>query len=438
MHKVSGVILVGGFAALALMGCNPPIAPSGSSGAFGVVTVGGKQKLYLPSGTTNANGNGFVTVVNVGVPGHGVSGAPAMATQIELPSSDVPGAYPTCTGGDASVIVAGSTGFPVVWLIDPATDTVIKSIKLPDTYGIANYSGGRGYVNGVAMDNDHHRAILAVYNGFALLDTTSGTITANIEAPPSENFGFDAVAQRIIAPFYQCDGAIDGQGNPLAFCGDYKNAAGDVITDGLNVVDLADNSVYTYQDPSPANANASASSPLGSEPDSAAVDSSNHVAVIPAERGGFTNVLDLSKASFNKGTKSFTAPNHTVGEYALEGSAAEPTKHFGFFEGEFSADVALVDLNAANGGSTTAWRVSFIPDTPDGNSWFNMGDPHGIAVTTGINDGHSVGFVVTGDLHWVARVDLEKFASAKVDSSGNVLSTDLAAAVTLLDATAHE
>ena len=35
-----------------------------------------------------------------------------------------------------------------------------------------------------------------------------------------------------------------------------------------------------------------------------------------------------------------------------------------------------------------------MPDKPSGGSWENMFDPHGIAVTTGILDGHPVGFVV--------------------------------------------
>ena len=43
----------------------PPSA--GSSGAFGVVTVNGKQKLYLPTSKTNAAGHSVVSVVDVGV-----------------------------------------------------------------------------------------------------------------------------------------------------------------------------------------------------------------------------------------------------------------------------------------------------------------------------------------------------------------------------------
>ena len=76
-----------------------------------------------------------------------------------------------------------------------------------------------------------------------------------------------------------------------------------------------------------------------------------------------------------------------------------------------------------------------MPNDPQGNGWSNMGDPHGIAVTTALNDGKSVGVVVNESRTWVARVDLEKMAGL-VDGSGQI--SDLSPAITFLDATTNE
>jgi hypothetical protein len=61
-----------------------------------------------------------------------------------------------------------------------------------------------------------------------------------------------------------------------------------------------------------------------------------------------------------------------------------------------------------------------------------MGDPHGVAVTTGISNGRSVGFVVTYDTQWVGRVDLATFAG--LPSPDGVDVSDMSSAVTFLAA----
>ena len=269
----------------------------------------------------------------MGKTGNGVKGASALITDIDLGTSD----DATTTGGDASVIVAASTDNPTVWLIDPKADKVTKTLSLGSNAGASSFSGGGGYVTGIAMDSAHHRAILSVWNGFALLDTQSGKITKTIQAPPSENFGFDSVHQRIIAPFYECDTSVDANGNPPAFCSQYQDPAGDVITDGLNVIDLTDDTVYTYQDPKAA----SPAAPVGFEPDSAAADPSSQVIVIPSESDGYQSVIDLSKATFDRAKRTVTAPNHPVQNLGLTGVAVEPSRHDAFLEDEGSDQVAF-------------------------------------------------------------------------------------------------
>ncbi len=81
-----------------------------------------------------------------------------------------------------------------------------------------------------------------------------------------------------------------------------------------------------------------------------------------------------------------------------------------------------------------------MPDLPNaGGGWQNLGDPHGIAVTTGLADGHAVGFVVDNDLQWVARIDLEamsQIASPDAGDGAGVITQDkVGPVVTFLDAT---
>jgi hypothetical protein len=405
----------------------PPLPPAaGGTGAFGIVTVNGTQKLYLPLGGSHraANGNALLAVVDVGVAGNGTAGAGALVADVDLGVPE----NATTTGGDATVVIAASTENPHVWFIDPKTDAVTKRIDLDASFGRSSFSGGGGYVTGIAMDSANHRAILSTWNGFTIVDTTTQAVTSTIQVAPSENFGFDSIHQRIIAPFYECSSSHSGAGQSLPFCGDYKTPDGKPITHGLNIIDLTDNAVYTYQDATADDP----TQPVGDEPDSAAADPTSQVIVIPSEGGGFQNVIDLSQAHFDKASKSVTAPNHRIQNQSLEGVAVEPSSHFAFWEAEHASDVGVVDLNAANRGAGNFVHAS-MPNVPDGGGWSNLGDPHGIAVTTGIADGKAMGFVVSSDYTWVARVDLAKVASLGGADAGGA-SVDISSAVTYLDA----
>ena len=415
----------------------PPSPPSGGgSGAFGVVTVNGRQKLYLPlpfrpvGKTTNQ-----LAVVDVGVPGAGIAGSPALLGYVDLgTATDVA----TTTGGTSSIVIAASTSSQKIWLIDPTTDQVTSTVTLDPSYGTSSFSGGGGYVTGIAMDGDE-RAILSVWNGFAILNTKTKAIT-NIAAAPSENFGFDPVRRRIIAPFYDCDGASGG-GSPPA-CDSYRTAAGALMTDGLNVIDLNDTpaTVYTYQFPTAASP-LSPSAPVGDEPDSAAIDNELGIAVIPSEAGDFHNVIDLGAAVFDKTAATVTgaAPSHHQVSYVgrSEGVSIDSVRHIAFFEGESSSDIGVMDLVQANAGAGKFLHAT-MPDKPDdGGAWSNLFDPHGIAVTTGILDGHPVGFVVdvsSADRAWVARIDLQRFLALQPALPGDATAEEVAGAVTFLDA----
>jgi hypothetical protein len=439
-----------------LDGGPPPAA--GGSGAFGIVTVNGKQKMYLPQQAQFDVDSGalisVISVIDVGVGGNGALGAPALITDIELPVPDSglgQVAYATATGGDSSTVVAVSTQFPIVWFIDPNTDSVTGTLTLDATYGKSSFSGGGGYVTGVAVDSAHHRAILSVWNGFAIVDLGTQTITNLIEAPPAENFGFDSVHQRILAPFYECNTSmatsVDGSVVVPSTCNDPKGPDGTtVMTDGLSVIDLTDNTVYTYENPNPPDGGINGfvldpNNPVGTEPDGASADPTTGVVVIPSEGNSFQSIIDLSKATFDKTRRTVTAPQSIVGTAAvsdLDAVAIEPNSHLAVWEDEFGGSIAVGDLTQLNAGGT-AWAYAQLPPLPGGSAFTNLGDPHGLAVTTAMTSGGPVGFVVDSGLKWVARVDVQKLAKSAVgDASVQLPDGGIDGLVTYLDARTKE
>ena len=179
-------------------------------------------------------------------------------------------------------------------------------------------------------------------------DLATETITGTIPVPPSENFGFDSANHRILAPFYECTGSLSPTTSlPPPFCTSYTDLAGDPMTDGLNIIDLADNNtVYTYQDPTAADP----TEPLGPEPDSAAADPTSGKIVVPSEGQLYEYVVDLSKATFDKTTKAVTAPHVTIDASLADemtGVAIEPSSHIAFFESEGSTDMGAANLTTA-------------------------------------------------------------------------------------------
>ena len=437
-------------------GSDAGILPAaGGSGAFGIVTVNGVQKMYLPLQSGDpTTGNGLLAVVNVGLPGAGTAGAPALITNVDLGSPD----FATATGGNSNIVIAASTSANKVWFINPQNDTLTKTITLDDSYGRSSFSGGGGFVTGIAVDSANNRAILSVWNGFAIVDLGSMTITSTISAPPSENFGFDSSHERILAPFYECASSTGGDGGAPASCNNVFGPDGvTVMSSGLTVIDLNDNNtVYTYEDPNATDSSGAPipNTPLGSDPDSAAADPTTQQVVVPAEHDGYENVLDFSKAVFDKTKKTVTAPHITIQNIGLEGVAVEYNKHLAFWEGEGDSTVAVSSLssittmanpNVDGGGDPQAavsTPIATMPNLPGatGGGWSNLGDPHGIAVTTGLADGHAVGFVVDGSYQWVARIDLEAMAAIPVLDAGDSQTTPITQAqmtpvVTFLDAT---
>lgn len=422
----------------------PPPPSAGGTGAFGVITINGKQKMYLPQRvpsttlTDDAGNPDYVlAVVDVGVAGNGVAGAPALMKQIPLGSM----AYATTTGGDTSMVVAASTDFNDIWFVDPQTDTLVKHINLDSTYGTSSFSGGGGYVTGIAADATTNTAYLSVWNGFAVVDLGTQAITKVIQTPPSENFGFDSVHGYILAPFYQCTGATNANedGATPSTCGVPMGPEGGVMSAGLSIIDLKDDTVYTYEDPTatdPLN-------PLGNNPDSASADPISQAYIVPDEFSN-ENVLDFSKATFDKASKTVTAPHVIVQGFSYEGVAVEPNSHLAFFENEGTSSIALFKIPQAVSGDQ-GFVSATMPNEPvddagnGGGAFTTVLDPHGIAVSTSILSSKPVGFLVDNQYRWVARVDLTQLAALEEgDASVLAGTTQIQAAVTYLDANTPE
>ncbi|TMB50148.1 MAG: hypothetical protein E6J50_06395 [Chloroflexi bacterium] len=391
------------------------------------MTTNGLQKMYLPLPDRNEFGHGAIAVVDIGAPGNAMAEVPALITDIDLGTPD----RATATGGNTDVVVATSTESRTVWFIDPRTDTIIDTLPLDRDLGRSHFSGNSAdsadgaFVTGVAIDSSPcsastprcalgSRAILSVWNGFTLVDLASRTIVGSIVVPPSENFGFDGVARRIIAPFYDCGASRDARRQKLGICANYVTPDGRVITQGLNIVDLTDGTVYTLQDqtaPEP-------TMPLGRNPDSAAADPLLQLIVVASEEDDDVNVLNLAEATFDRATRTVTAPRKSASVTEvprLTGVAIEQTHHYAFLEEEGNRPedpgngIAVLKLDDFLAGKASL--VVTKMQLPGGQAWRNMGDPHGVAVSTGLDGDRPLGFLVESKRRWVARVDLQTLAS---------------------------
>jgi hypothetical protein len=208
-----------------------------------------------------------------------------------------------------------------------------------------------------------------------------------------------------------------------------------VMLNGLSLITLSDNTVYTYED----TAAMDPDSPVGPSPDSAGVDPINQMVVVPSELGGFQNIIDFSMASFDMASKTVTAPLRVLTGVTFEGVAVEPTSRIALFAKEAGTDIVVVSLPSAYMGNQ-AWVGGTMPVLPNGDGPFHhLGDPHGLAVTTLMSTGRAVGLVVDGNRRWVGRVDLQTLAALEMADAG--VTADVAqmdAAVTYLDATTIE
>jgi hypothetical protein len=418
-----------------------PIA--GGTGSFAVVAEGGTEKLYLPQ-YGSATEPPSLAVVDMGRAGDGIRGAPGRVASIDLGASSGDDDYATVTAGDSTIVVAASTVSPTIWFVDPRTDELVGKTRLDDSYGQTTFGGNGGYVTSIAMDSAHRRALLSVWNGVAVVDLRRRSVERVVAAPPSENIGFDPVRQWVLAPFYDCASSLDSRGRTPAACTEPHAQNGAPMTDGLSVVDLKDDAVYTFQYADSEIAGA----PVGTMPASAAMDSTTGLAVVASKGRLDQTIIDFSRARFDERTRWVEAPTTVLRGNALGDVAIASSDHLAFWEGEHASDVAgarLPTLAPATEATTPdagdAGGASLEPDyvfgrmpaLPDGTAWKNVGSSHGVAVWPGSADTGAFGVTVSDDYRWVARVDLNTLVALPSDYHET---SDVANAVTLFDARA--
>jgi hypothetical protein len=300
------------------------------------------------------------------------------------------------------VVIAVGINYPIIWFIDPATDTVVKELPLPGDYGPWLVSGLYAYMTGVIIDAPRRRAYASVWSGFVVLDLDTRDIVDHILVAPSENFGFDPTRNRLVAPYYSCPLPDPALGPPPP-CDSYRSPDGTVIAQGLNVVDVATRKVYAYVDA----AAPDQSAPAGFEPDSAAVEPSTGRVVLPAEDSSVTLLLDLAAGSFDDLTGTFTAPKVTLSTVApMTGVSVEPGSKLAICMQENGETVALFDLPTITADASPP--MSTMPLLPwAAGPWVGHADPHG--VRTGTSGGKPVAWLVNKERTWMARIDLEGY-----------------------------
>lgn len=255
---------------------------------------------------------------------------------------------------------------------------------------------------GVLVDSSTNSAILDTADGYIQLNLATQKFSTPIAGTvPGENFGFDQTTRVVLNPTYS-------QGIPA----------------GLQAVTLADGSVFRY------------TSSVGINPDAAAVDTNTGIAIVPDEFTGNQYLINMHQSAFSSG--SFSAPSTvfplsftTCGSELHDWSlvSVESTTHLLFLGTEF-ADCAAVETlpsSAVSGApplpATFHW--GHMPNAPDGLSWNNGGDPHGITVFTSVVNGKSYGFLVRNDQAWVARIDMAGVRDASPIPGGGLNQVDL-------------
>ena len=95
------------------------------------------------------------------------------------------GMAPSEPDARSAVIVAEVQSAVIGLLVDRVADILTVEAKLVQPTPEMRGSFTGGYVTGVAIDGANHRAILSVWDGFAIVDLTSRTVTRHIAAPPA-------------------------------------------------------------------------------------------------------------------------------------------------------------------------------------------------------------------------------------------------------------
>jgi hypothetical protein len=367
----------------------PPAAHAPNSGFVAFAVVGRQTRLYMPAPRA-ADGREPIAVLDA-------SAATSTVGLLRLVDLGV-GIEPSAVGADGKDVVVVDGGSPLVFFLDATTDTVKGTAPLPEGAVRFLVSGTQLFGSGVAVDAARRRAWVSYSGGIAEYDLDARLLTNAYEAPPSENFAYDAAGRFLYLPYYLCD-----PGGQSGGCDPYAQPGGPALTDGLTLVDLARGKTFSLTAPTLVDTHA----PLGFEVDGVAIDPVLGLAAVVAEGPPALQVLATSPQCDEVALTCGLPLRLTVELPPDRFSAvtADPATHLAVVAQEGAAGIAFVDLALAKQGTRRSLLFS-IPDPPDGEAWVTRVDPHG--VTVGVVNGRPYAFVVHGSRTWVARIDLRK------------------------------
>jgi len=254
------------------------------------------HKAYIPRTAANT-----IAVVNVE--------AGTQLTSIALPAGFQPTAVAANPAHDMVVVSSATT--PSLVLIDARSDQVSTVYPVPAA-GVAALNSGSCTVCSVIVDAALNVAYLDTASGYFSVNLATGAASTPTAAPTSENFAYDRIAHRILAPFYTAGGTAGNGGA------------------GLNVLDLTTGHVLPYRLP------AGTAFSLPNLPSAAAVDEGTELALLTAEGQGQYVAINFNSASVGTG---ITAPAAAFGittacSGAWDQVSIEPSGHWSWFGNE--------------------------------------------------------------------------------------------------------
>lgn len=432
---------------------------SSTSGGCATISTGSKVYGFIPlNGTVvTAQLQGSSSADVSAAKGAGLKSVTSSTTSFIVDSCAADGTAlkVVCVGYLSSQVAILDISSFVTKLIageTPTTsDITVVEVDLGNTV-TADFSGGSCLNCGVLTDPGDSRFIVSSGDGYRVLNysdnATSGTATVSksylsdatatpVRSMATENFAFDPTNNRIISP-------------------EYEGIAG--TNQYLWIADLAADKLYRWTkrmvdvsaDASAGLTGLSAAFPSGLEADAAAIDAGTGVLVLADEGQNGLLTVNLTGATFDDTALTFDA-SYTVVEQTsmvsrLPGIGVEPSGHILFMEEELGGSgvgVTQLPTSAASGAlSITSYNSATMPDPsatcPGVTSWANAGDPHGLALFTGVVDSKPKGLLINSSKDCAAIVDLEGLLGAlkgtgtnTVDSSVDLLTSGIVTYVSL-------
>lgn len=357
----------------------PPTAIAGSSasssGSTGVYTKDGASYALTPASGSSAkllalpntgSAVGVLTVANV-------SSTPISTS---LPAIDGTSVDPVNNVGMAYAYSSGTIsifGLPS----HPTKPNAEISTYDTQTVNTGNYSGGSVKIAGAVMNTANKTLVIATADGFEMVDYSNPAALTKLREVPSlvvnpttgvevmENFAFDPKLP------------VAGTDYAMIITGGREHSQTNPV---MTLVDANTGKVYKPD---------TATSALFTTTqyiDSAAVDTTYHVAVLADESAG-TTFVDLTKLTLNATAGTYTLPSAAVNRITTyikyDNLAIESTKHLvmmGRGMGGTSMVVGLLKDPAVGLGFSKEVIVNMPAGTDHTGApvyWSGGGDPHG-------------------------------------------------------------